>query len=199
PGYPRRPRPHRHRPDGYRQDGGLPAVDPAPAPWSTHGSTQALIVTPTRELAQHTLAGRPARGRLPPWDLRKRRSEPKLRCWLPRRAGTIRVPRRGCVALFVSPRCSSCLASVTMSRYLGLANGSWSYCTSIYPSPVPSSDIFSATTQLAVGGDAPGPILGGPHGQEVVCRQPDLQRDGFQFAPDVRAVWHGAISPGHHG
>src|SRR5262249_15827383 len=82
---------------------------------------------------------------------------------------------RRCVALFVSPRCSSCLASVTMSRYLGLANGSWSYCTSIYPSPVPSSDVFSATTQLAVSCGAPGPLLGGPHGQGV------------------------AISPGHLG
>src|SRR5262249_34987435 len=44
-------------------------------------------------------------------------------------------------------RCSPWPASVTMCPYLGLANGSWSYGTSIYPSPVPSNEVFLGATQ----------------------------------------------------
>src|SRR5207248_10924767 len=83
-------------------------------------------------------------------------------------------------------------AGLPLQCPLGLANGSWSSCTAIYLSPVPNNEVFSAATQPTGGSGAPVSFLGGPHGQEVVRRQPDLRRDGFYFAPDVRAAWHGA-------
>src|SRR5947209_6510792 len=83
-----------------------------------------------------------------------------------------------------------------MCSYLGLANGSWSYCTSSYPSPVPSNQLISAATQPGWGRRRASFFFGGPHGQEVVRRQPELGCDGFQFAPDVRAAWYGAIGKG---